>query len=745
MDDGAFNLRRDASPAVRAACRAFLCIVLILSTVAGCDGGSSANNPGGNPAGNPGGNPPAPPANALELVLPRDLAKLPADASLEVRFQDLETVSVRVKAPASQPLVLTFPLGIPLKATNNDGAMPLITASAEQVTINAGATRSFAIRTYSTDIAGWGNNRQSDDYAMSPPQPDSAVHRLLAQIEKEREAAAKGKGPSWSSSQIAIWTLTSDIGVDDVKGKTVAINTQMGAAFGAPATIARIYSYRTARTAQALIEKTGQPTDAFRLFKENEAELNNALANYETDDWSRRPRSGSLKFLGDYSDEPRVRQLILDYMTKHEMIQMRADAVEVLAEFGGLREPHDQLVARVMNKDEHRLVRLSALYSLMIQGDARAEPLIALYDSDSTVMSPLRARYFGTIRARTEVVPEPNERMLDYWERAVGWDKLAADRGDLTSWKGAFDQIRAAEDSRLAAELAVLDDADPKKVLQGVYTLPARFKGDLGVFERFITLAAEHENEDVRDAALRSLSKFSKTFDRSAALLDRLKNEKSQKVADTAAYLVQFQPPEQQKPLYFEAIRSEFATVRRTAAGRLSLEEPDTLAVLLKLGAEDASPDVRQHVMDRLIAKKIEGRREIVSANLAISDEGFERMAIQTIYALCNRLPDDEDFALIANVARMHALPKVREAALGRMEMLAKQFDVRDVLLHAVQRDDVTSQHMAVSTAGNIMNKIAPRPEGLVEVLRIGARSEHSLVRDRAMREAQALGIVLEP
>ena len=720
---------------------AALCCGLVL--LAGCGGDKSGDEDRPDPAQepSPAAVVPAPSrdktpaaAPAESVVLPADTARFQTLAQLEILEGDAGKLLLRI-SNAKQAVNVRIPLGTRAVPTTSDKPPTYVVAKDGEFTIDPsrGEKSEHSVDVVMTDVAAWAAGRDTDRWALAEPDASEAGRKLGTFL----KAAGAEPDLRWSQIQFGAFVILQDIPAKALHGASLLMKSGF---LGMSEVVTRTYSYSAVRRLRTVFESIGEDPDKYQLFRDNQASFEEALQTHTVSGWDQDldiGHSGNLfNGLGDYRDEPRVHQLLLGYMRNHTDFYHRKEAALYLVKTEALTQESDELY-RIATTDQCRMLRFAAARTLQRRDDWRAEPLVAAYGHDWSLVQPFAGAMKKQITKDSGQKPAPAETLLAFWERSGGWERLAAEH-DVTDLKQAVARLKEWEDSLIAYLAQSLPPNASDGIYDGLGKWPQRFPLQPRLVAWVWQVVRLNPDKNVRVAAIKALRRFD-TFDHFELLIDRLENDPADDVKIAAAATDWSTDPAKCVEFFLRAVVSPNQQVRSRAISRVGEDmfNEQVENALGRVVAQDPVMHLRKSAMTRLARLKAPSALQVIRRALADADPDRLLLASEALSLWISLKRDAEGLALVKEVAARHALPQIRSIAVSRLADYTRlEVPIMDTALDRVINDPVDSvQASAVVLAHRLMERTAEK-EQAAQVVRQGLNSRHAKVREAAVKAA---------
>lgn len=679
------NLRRRVSRAVTVACW-----LAAATWAVGC-GGSDGEGKGGGGKGE---------STATKThALPGDIEQLRSVAQFEIVYSELNKLAIRT-GKVDAPVRVRVPMGT--YASREGASQPsLIVQSDLEFTVQpgSGANSRVGFEALLLHRADWDRQKRDQKLVLSPAKTDTPEYKYIAAADKRK------KDIHWIPRQLGLWALLDDVPVRKLTGLTVRGSN----AFGAEG-VSRVYSYNSVKPAREIFRAIGRDPEKYQLFRQNRERFEKDLERYGMKGPGARLTMAQMgnRFgpLAEYKGEPDVEKLLLAYISTHEDADYRRDAHKQLCRMGGMCGTVDELY-KLAAGVERRMLRLTAIRSLMDRKDARAVPLLLAHEYDGYLLRDYNSHFRSQRRKDTKVDPKPHESLLAYWERTGGWDEVAKAHGETAQLRAAVGRIQLAERAFIDAELQPITSDDPRRRGKAFGEACRRFGGSPRVFERLCAVARDTSNEDVRLEAMKALSHFQHTFDLHDLVTDRLRNDASDKVKAEAVGMRASADPAKRRAVFAEAAGHGNEEIRLAATKQLNDKDIDaaTEETLATLATKDASEKVRIAAIDKLRDAKSSKLLSVFRDALGGKDPAPRAVARRVLLILPGSLKGKEGYELLKKTAVSHPEKMIRYSSLVGLSRYAKDFPAAELALERLRKDtDPTVQSGAVLLAMRILH-----------------------------------------
>jgi hypothetical protein len=626
-------------------------------------------------------------------ALPGDIQKL------KIVYSELNKLAIRT-AKVDAPVRIRIPMGT--YASREGASRPsLIVQSDLEFTVQpgSGANARVGFEALLLHRADWGKQKRDQKLVLSPAKTDTPEYKYIAAADKRK------KEIHWIPRQLGLWALLDDVPVKKLTGLAVRTSN----AFGAEG-VSGVYSYNSVKPAREIFRAIGKDPQKYQLFRQNRERFENDLGRYRMKGPDVRltmAQSGN-RFgpLAEYKGEPAVEKLLLAYISAHEDPDYRRDAHKQLCRIGGMSGTIDELY-KLAAGVERRVLRLTAIRSLLDRKDARAVPLLLAHEYDGYLLRDQNTHFRGKRREATKVDPKPHESLLAYWARTGGWDEVAKAHGDAAQLRAAVGRIQLAEQAFMDAEIQPITSDDPRRRDKAFGEAHRRFGTSPRVFERLCAVARGNNNQAVRIEAMKALSHFQHTFDLHDLVTDRLANDASDKVKAEALRVRSSPDPAKRRAVFAQVARHGSEEIRLAATKQLDAKDidPATEATLATMATKDASGEVRIAAIGKLRDAKSSKLLSVFRDVLGGKDPGYRAVAKRVLLILPGSLKGKEGYELLQKTAVEHPEKRIRYSSLIGLGRYVKDFPAAGFALERLRKDtDPTVQSGALLLAVRILH-----------------------------------------
>ena len=594
-----------------------------------------------------------------KYTLPEDLEKLqkavdiqftgggPKDLSIQVI--DLRTgraievlgghekIVLEVKK-AAQGAEVHVPAGIIAQPVEENSKLaPMIVWMPAVFRIEPGSNiQRFSIRAVNGNAALWEIPREKDRFTLKAPESNQQLLSFFRLAEQKKAY--------WDVVQVATRVLLNNISNAEFVKNRVGTNTydmNTGHFITVP-----IANYEGIMKTRRMFKELGIDPMQYRLFQDQRAQLEEALKSADFDNPHLNQKSimfnGSLEH---YGGEPEVELLLLRYATQHPDLSLRESAIKSLVKIG--LDGDAASLLRQMIQSEHREHRFLAAVSLANKGDLRAQPVLAFF-GDDPLFGKLVSHLKQTIQNQSKIAPQPNETLLAYWERAVGWESLKG-QGDIESIRKLVENREAVKDPWLDKFIEQLKNDQEKDVYQAIREIERRYAGNEQAFKALREVVMTHANKNVRVKAGHSLIDHFKKFDIRGLVQEILENDpEPYVVGDLVRHVVVFGKVEKRTDLILGLAHHTSSELRTRAVDimngdrrSLAKEEAESLyseSLLSQLAEKDEEKRVRLQTVSGLLGNQTVLPREKTDAILLRvvqneKDSTVRRLALSNLCA----------------------------------------------------------------------------------------------------------------
>ncbi len=671
------------------------------------------------------------PAESTSLTLPADLPQLQSQA--QITFVALDTQHLALQAAdVTQPVAVRIPAGTWLKPGRGEEAPAFVVWKAANLALQPGpGPVNYPIAVVLANLYEWGTPLRSTHWQLVPPNHLLSQARVTAFF----QAGNAETNFTWVGAQIGVAAILQNVPLASLSDKkmtayAITAGSTNAIAFG-------LYSYNMVRQVRTLFEKVGLHPDDYRLFPENEQELERVLRAYSVTTWNEDllvPHTDNLfSGLASFSTAPRVRELLLAYVLYHQNEYIAWQAAQFLIRINGLPGTNDELFQQVTT-DPHRLVRFAGAGTLVQRQDWRGAPLLAVFGDDEMLISDVETNWTALITRQSGVQRQPQESLLEFWEHAGGWDRLAFDH-DVAPLKKAVAKLQALEAAALTARLSNATAVSGRDLAIALMTLSQRFSRAPQMDAWISQTARTNPDPSIRFVALQSLRNLPPA-DHCDLLTDRLDHDPVAAVRIAAMYAPWSPDPQRRAQFFLHAIQSPDPQVCLGAVRQLdeAAFTPAADPVLTVLAQTGATTDLRIAALSKLVSFGVSNATTLVREAIAITDPSQQDIVVEALQLWAQTQPDAAGLALMKQTATQHPLAAARAAALNDLDAYSRANQpVMDVALECITRDgDKSVQMSALSLALRQLEKAREKDQA-AQVVAAGLKSRHSAVRTQAV------------
>ena len=438
-----------------------------------------------------------------------------------------------------------------------------------------------------------------DSEKLKSPSQDDEFQFIAARSEDlialfVRKASEKKL--SWGSVQSGVWMLSQDILPGYFKSIHISVANSVAPTSGHERVVA---SYGELKAASKVFTEMGLEPASFRLLASARQEYLKALKEVDFDN----PGANYSSHLGNrtllkYQVEPEVEEVLKRYVLEHPKPHIRLDALKNLI---GMEVVNNaESIFHQLRRETHRHVQFLLAYRLLKLEDARSFPLLAAFEKDADLIKLFRNRMEHQIKEQSGKRRENKEALFDYWQRALGWNSLAAHQ---TVLRKISDTLIAAPDPLLIEAIEKTKSDNIREIDRAIYQIKKYPDSELA-FTTLRNLALNHSEANIRFSALGSLDQF-RSFDVRKICEDRLLNEPEGRVAAMALNTAARHKYDGFEEIFILGSRHQDPDVRERAASSLGgYKVSSAVPLLLQLAKSDPVPKVRENAIRSLTEMK---------------------------------------------------------------------------------------------------------------------------------------------
>jgi hypothetical protein len=439
---------------------------------------------------------PAPVKEGPALDLGRDMAVLRDLVEVQVNGFDLKQAKLTFRK-AKKDVQILIPVGLRLTPKSATNVCTYVVSESRTLNVSAAGSESVVyVPVAGVDFHYLHGPANGVDFEVTIPCEPNPVSEFLA--------FAAAKTSSWNTAQTGVWVLENNISRQELTPFRLAYPDT-----SAPGGIRQepLASYADIKNVEAILSALGKDPDSYKLIVEERQERNRLInqMNFE------KPSSSFLSILRGknlvrYAGDSEAERLLCQYMTQHRRYDVRRSALDNLLALGLIGSPDEIFRKRIWDNDVN--MRLVVGTTLARAGDPRGLPLLAVCADDPILSDVCATSTEAAIQKKSGQARNPNESMLAYWTRVIGWDGLGGPGGrDVDTLRRVLEAASPKADAALTQALADIVSADEAKASAACYTL-ARYSRNQKAFDALCRTVLQPRAAELRDRALSSLRSF---------------------------------------------------------------------------------------------------------------------------------------------------------------------------------------------------------------------------------------------
>jgi len=520
------------------------------------------------------------------ISLPVDSDKLAALFYYTVNGQSMDGLKL-VAANITQPVEISIPAGTLAIPSETSDLSSYIVRETVHFKLSPGQTANAFIPVVSMKVTSKLNPRGTDEFILQSGDPDSLVGRFIDRTAKRKM--------TWPIQQTGVWMIATNINPKNfhqVKISGASVWDPSGGQYS------RMASYSDLMRVTAELVALGQYPWDFELFKDAKNKFRDLLKEVDFDQPGKNYSSIlTNKTLLEYAIEPKVERVLLRYLKEHPKTHIRETALRNLVEVG-LKGSADELYSRLIAENDYTIQFLLSL-TLLRKTDVRAFPLLAMFEKDAHLEKYFSRQLAAAIKSRSGQNRKHNEKLIQYFERAIGWNNVSDNQKIVDQIHQLADKINDRPDPWLVDAIRQTKSTDNGKVKTAIRSLK-KYRDNPRAYKALQQLALQHTDVNVRIEAVSTIALFT-DFDLYHLFSTLLKSIHDERFGEfVISSLVRSKTPGY-SDLLLTAIASKHPKVRKRAINALANDSVEAaIPRFLKLAISDPEWAVRNASMRAL-------------------------------------------------------------------------------------------------------------------------------------------------